>query len=75
MSESGQEDRKDWPGALQSLEVEMFRMPQKRKTEKEQRQRGAGSRGVCVCVLKSSEENISGLYPNLFPLAGFSPGQ
>ena len=74
VSESGQEDRKDWPGALLSLEVEMFRIPQQKRLRRK-RKRGEQEAGVCACVLKSSEENISGLYPNLFPLAGFSPGQ
>ena len=49
VSESGQEDRKDWPRALQSLEVEMFRMPQK-KRRRRNRDRGEQEAGVCVCV-------------------------
>ena len=49
MSESGQEDRKDWPRALQSLEVEMFRMPQKKRLRRN-RDRGEQEAGVCVCV-------------------------
>ena len=48
VSESGQEDRKDWPRALQSLEVEMFRMPQKKRLRRN-RDRGEQEAGVCVC--------------------------